>query len=90
MLRENVPNPKAKEVDFVVCDKGKTVELIQVAYDIEAPKTYKREVSSLVKASTTLHCDKMTLVAMTPSRDVIEAGKTIHIASALEWLQAKL
>lgn len=80
------PNPKAKEVDFVVCDKSKAMELIQVAYDIEAPKTYERETSSLVKASEALHCDQLTLVAMTQSRDVVKDGKTIHIVSALEWL----
>ncbi len=78
--------PKAKEVDFVVCDKGKALELIQVAYDIDAPKTYERETSSLVKASEALRCDRLTLVAMTGSRDVIKDGKSIHIVSALEWL----
>ena len=80
------PKPKAKEVDFVVCDKGKAIELIQVAYDIDAPKTYERETSSLVKASEALHCDQLTLVAMTQSRDVNKDGKNIHILSAHEWL----
>jgi len=78
--------PKAKEVDFVVCDKGKALELIQVAYDIDAPKTYERETSSLVKASEELRCNHLTLVAMTASRDVIKDGKTIHIISVLDWL----
>ena len=70
----------------MVCDKGKAIELIQVAYDIEAPKTYERETSSLVKASDALHCNQLTLVAMTQSRDVVKDGKNIHIVSALEWL----
>lgn len=80
------PHSKAKEVDFVICDKGKALELIQVAYDIDAPKTFERETSSLVKASEALHCDHLTLIAMTASRDVIKDRKTIHIVSALEWL----
>ena len=80
------PHPKAKEVDFVICDKGKALELIQVAYDIDAPKTFERETSSLVKASEALRCDHLTLIVMTASRDVIKDGKTIHIVSALEWL----
>ena len=80
------PNPKAKEVDFVICDKGKAVELIQVAYDIDSPRTYEREISSLVKASVSLRCDRLTLVAMTLRRDVEKDGKTIHISPALEWL----
>ena len=79
-------NPRAKEVDFVVCDKGTTLELIQVAYEIDSPKTYERETSSLVKASETLRCDKLTLIAQTPTRNITKDGKTIHIVSALEWL----
>ena len=78
-------NPRAKEVDFVVCDKGKAMELIQVAYEIDSPKTYERETSSLVKASEALHCDHLTLIALTPTHDIIKDGKTIHIVSALEW-----
>ncbi len=80
------PNPKAKEVDIVVCDKSKAIELIQVAYDIDAPKTYERETSSLVRASEALHCNQLTLVAMTQRRDLVKGGKTIHIVSAIEWL----
>ena len=80
------PNPKAKEVDFVICDKGKTIELMQVAYDIDSPKTYARETSSLVKASNALRCEHLTLIAMTSSRDVTIEGKNIHIVSAFEWL----
>ena len=80
------PNPRAKEVDFVICDKGKALELIQVAYEIDSPKAYERETSSLIKASDTLHCNHLTLIALTSSRDVTEDGKTIHVVSALEWL----
>ena len=78
--------PRSKEVDFVVCDKGKALELIQVSYEIDSPKTYERETSSLVKASEALHCDHLTLIAMTTTHDVTKDGKTIHIVSALEWL----
>ena len=81
-------NPRAKEVDFVVCDKGKALELIQVAYEIDSPKTYERETSSLVKASEALHCDHLTLIALTPTHDVTKDGKAIHIVSALEWLMS--
>ena len=43
-------NSRSKEVDFVVCNQNKTVELIQVAYDIDNVKTYNREVWSLINA----------------------------------------
>ena len=79
-------NPRAKEIDFVVCDKNKAVELIQVAYEIDSPRAYDRETSSLVKASGALSCDNLTLISFSQTRDVEIDGKTIHIISALEWL----
>lgn len=80
------PSPRAKEVDFVVCDQTKTLELIQVAYEIGSPKAYDRETSSLVKAANALSCSHLTLIAFSPTCDVVADGKTIHIVSALEWL----
>lgn len=80
------PAPRAKEIDFVVCDQDKAIELIQVAYEIDSPKAYDRETSSLVKASETLSCNHLTLIAFSSTRDVEIEGKTIHIVSALDWL----
>lgn len=80
------PTPRAKEIDFVVCDQSKTVELIQVAYEIDSVKAYDHETSSLIKASAALSCNRLTLIAFTQTRDVEIEGKTIHIISALEWL----
>ena len=79
-------DPRAKEIDFVVCDKNKAMELIQVAYEIDSQRAYDRETSSLVKASGALSCDSLTLIAFSQTRDVEIDGKTIHIISALEWL----
>ena len=77
---------RSKEVDFVVCNQDKAVELIQVVYDIDNEKTFKRETSALVNASSSLHCDSLTLIAFTTTRDVEVSGKSIHIVSAMEWL----
>ncbi len=82
--------PRAKEIDFVVCDKSKVVELIQVAYEIDSPRAYDRETSSLVKASDALSCKRLTLIAFTQTRDVTVDGRTIHIVSALEWLLGEM
>ena len=79
-------NPRAKEIDFVVCDKNKAIELIQVAYEIDSQRAYERETSSLVKASGALSCNNLTLITFSQTRDVEIDGKTIHIISALEWL----
>lgn len=75
-----------KEVDFVICDKNKALELIQVSYDIDSPKAYNRETSALIVASEPLKCDNLTLITFSDTRDVTVDGKTIHIKSAIEWL----
>lgn len=80
------PSPRAKEIDFVVCNQNKTVELIQVAYEIDNPRTYARETSSLIKAAGEFSCNTLTLIAFTQTRDVVIDGRTIHIVSVLEWL----
>lgn len=82
-------SPRSKEVDFVVCNQDKAVELIQVAYDIDNQKTFYRETSSLVKASAKLHCDNLTLIAFTQTRDEEIEGKCIKILSATDWLLKK-
>ena len=79
-------NPRSKEIDFVVCNQDKAVELIQVAYDIEGEKTFKRETDSLIRASSVLRCDRLTLIAFTITRDYIVGGKSIRIVSAIDWL----
>jgi predicted AAA+ superfamily ATPase len=80
------PTSRAKEVDFVICNQSKAIELIQVAFDISSPKTYQRETSSLIKASRELKCDKLTLISFNDTRDVNIDGKIINICSALDWL----
>lgn len=79
-------SPRSKEVDFIVCNQNMAEELIQVAYDIDNAKTFNRETSSLVKASSALNCENLTLIAFTPSRDIYVDGKCIHVYSAIDWL----
>ena len=80
------PTSRAKEIDFVICDQNKVVELIQVAYEIDSPKAFERETSSLLKSSDALYCKNLTLIAFSGTREVKVEGKTIHIISALNWL----
>lgn len=77
---------RSKEVDFVVCNQNKAVELIQVAYDIDKGKTFDRETSSLLKASVALNCNKLTLIAFSETREIEIGDRHIQIYSALDWL----
>jgi len=80
------PTSRSKEVDFVVCEQGHVIELIQVAYEIDSPKTFKRETEALIQASNMLHCPKLTIVAQTETRDVEIASTSIHICNVIDWL----
>lgn len=76
----------AHEVDFVVADAGKPVELIQVSYDISAVKTRNREINSLVAAAKALKCKKLTMITFDTSETVRKDDYTIHIVAAIDWL----
>lgn len=80
------PTSRAKEVDFVVCDRNHPEELIQVSYDIEHPKTFKRETASLIKAANELNCSKLKIITFSHSNQIEMEGKTIQILSAIDWL----
>lgn len=77
---------KGYEIDFVVCDGNRVVELIQVSVDISSPKTYKREVSALVKGAAALHCDHLTLITSNENSTVTTDGCDIQIVSIVDWL----
>ena len=83
------PDSRSKEVDFVVCNQNRAEQLVQVAYEIDTPKTWDRETSALVKAAPRLHCDNLVLVAFTNTRIAEVSGKTIQVYSALDWLLGK-
>ncbi len=76
----------SREVDFVVTDHSKPMELIQVSFDISNPKTLRRELMALADASRKLHCDNLTLVAMSQTRTEKLDGVKINVISAHEWL----
>lgn len=80
------PGSTSREVDFVVTDHSKVMELIQVSLDISNPKTLKRELTALAEASRKLQCDNLTLVAMSQTRIEELNGIKINVISAHEWL----
>jgi predicted AAA+ superfamily ATPase len=50
-------NENGGEVDFLVRENNKIVELIQVCYDLKNIETRKRELSSLIKSGKELDCN---------------------------------
>jgi len=74
------------EVDFVLCNDNSVVELIQVSADISAPKTFNREINALLRASTQLRCNKLTLITLNEDKTYTTDGVIINIVSVLNWL----
>ena len=74
------------EVDFVVADGGRPVELIQVSYDISSSKTRNRELNGLLAGAKELKCEKLTLITFDTAETVSMNGHTIEIIPAIDWL----
>jgi len=79
-----------EEVDFVVKKGLQITRLIQVCADISNPKTFKREMRSLLKASQELNCDDLLL--LNPHEDRTEtfswqnAERQIQLMPLWQWL----
>jgi predicted AAA+ superfamily ATPase len=80
------PTAKDREVDFVVTDRGRVAQLIQVSWDVSQPKTLIRELKALSEAAQKLNCENLTLIAMTQSRTEKMDGHEIRVVAAHEWL----
>lgn len=78
---------KAFECDFVIADGSRVIELIQVSYDISSPKTRRRELNGLIKASNALHCTNLTLITFASSEEIEKEGLKIQVIGASDWLR---
>ena len=81
--------PKSYEVDFVVVERMKVKQLIQVTYDFKSPsaKLYSREIGGLLKGSAETGCNNLLLIMMTGDATTISVdGKEIKAVTASEWL----
>ena len=74
------------EIDFVLCNKNTVVELIQVAVDISATKTFNRETHALIRAAEEFNCNNLTLITLNINTTLKIDDKTIHIISIIDWL----
>jgi len=74
------------EADFLVCDKNRVIEVIQVSYDISNPKTRHRELKGLVLASQATKCNNLTLITRHNLESAVLDEKEIKIVPAYDWL----
>jgi len=84
-------SPQNEEVDFVIKEGLDVTRLIQVCTDISNPKTLKREMRALIKASQELHCDDLVLLNDRDERTETfkwqEAERPIRLMPFWQWLE---
>ena len=68
-----------KEVDFVLRQGTHIERLVQVCYDMNSPKTEKREVDALVECAGELKCDNLTIVTYADERTIEKDGYKINV-----------
>jgi predicted AAA+ superfamily ATPase len=75
-----------REVDFVLRDKGKVKELIQVTYASEKAELKERETKSLIAASHELKCSSLFIITWDYEDEIKESGKKIKLIPLWKWL----
>lgn len=77
------------EVDFVIYEGSRILELIQVTYmmDKDNKKLYKREVEGLIKGAQLTKCERLTLICLEGESEILEIDNhKIEVVKASEWL----
>ncbi|MCH5301192.1 MAG: ATP-binding protein [Prevotella sp.] len=77
-----------RETDFVLREKFQIVQLIQVCYDMTAPKTAKREVDSIMECAAELKCDNMLIITWEQDTVIEKDDKRITVLPFHRWCKA--
>lgn len=72
-------NKDGTEVDFLIREKNKNKELIQVCWDLSDEETKKREISNLAKAMNELKLKSGTILTSNETDEINIEGKTIIV-----------
>ncbi|MBM4338762.1 MAG: ATP-binding protein [Deltaproteobacteria bacterium] len=75
-----------KEVDFVIKQRQKVTQLIQVCYDVDHYATKKRELASLTKAGKDLGCDQLTILTWDYQGEEKHADTRVNYLPLWRWL----
>jgi hypothetical protein len=75
-----------REVDFVVKNGTKIVELIQVCYETDISGAEQREIKALLEAAEELKPEKLIVLTWDEKREIMQDGKNIIFKPLWEWL----
>src|SRR3989344_3808290 len=79
-------NSLKEEVDFVVKEGKKVIQLIQVCYTIDNFMTLDREIRILIKASEEFNCKNLIIITMSEEKEQTINGKKVKFIPLLKWL----
>lgn len=74
------------EVDFLVRNGSKNLELIQVTQNLSALKTRERELRALYHASEELNVSKLTIITLDTEETIKEDRVKIQVVPCRKWL----
>lgn len=74
-----------KETDFVLRNRTKVEQLIQVCYSLESERTRKREVDSIAECAGELHCENLVIVTKNEEDTLEKNGHTIRVVPILKF-----
>lgn len=75
-----------REVDFVIKEGLKVIQLVQVCFDIEDIQTQKREIGALLKASKELSCGDLFIITEEVEKQKNYQGVKINYIPLWKWL----
>ena len=73
-----------KEVDFVVSESGRVVELIQVTLSLKDAR--ERELSAIIRAGRNLGCENLTVVTLEEEETIERDGRRINVVPLWKFL----
>ncbi len=78
-----------REIDFVVKEGLKIVQLIQVCYEMSPSyQTKNREIDGLAKAASELKCDNLTVLTWDYNGEETVNKKTVRIVPVWVWINS--
>jgi predicted AAA+ superfamily ATPase len=75
-----------KECDFVIKEKSKIVEVIQVSWSIESESTYDRELAGLLDAVNTYGLKEGLILTESMEREVEVEGVRVSVKPVWKWM----
>lgn len=74
------------DVDFVIVEKGRVSEIMQVSYSIADASTYGREIASIEKALKELECSMATVITFDEEKTIRVNDAQVNAVPAWKWL----